>query len=74
MATESKNFFGGMLGNAEDSLKSRKSRLESEETKALDRTTNTEEDGIRAEAYKRKLRNEQAAEGKTRLTTEDKRY
>lgn len=53
--------FGGMTGNAEKELKGRKTRLEEEEAKAM----NVNYD---------KKKNEDAANGKTRLTTDDKKY
>lgn len=68
------DFFGGMLGKAEKEVKGRKSRLEEQEKEALGRTSDKEEDSQRSDALKRQLRNEAASEGKTRLTTQDKKY
>lgn len=66
MATESKGFFGGMLGKAESVLVGRKKQLKDQEEEA---TSPSEKDTLA-----RKLQNERAAEGKTRLTTDDKKY
>lgn len=53
--------FGGMTGKAEGELKGRKTRLEEQEAKAMN--TNYDE-----------KKNKDAADGKTRLTTDDKKY
>lgn len=53
--------FGGMTGQAEKDLKGRKTRLEEQEAKAMN--TNYDE-----------KKNKDAADGKTRLTTDDKKY
>lgn len=58
-----KSFFGGMVGNAETELKTRKDRLQEAEDKA----TNTQDTS-------RQKKNEDAANGKIRLTTQDKKY
>jgi hypothetical protein len=68
------NFFGGMLGKAEEALKGRTKQIASQEDEALGRTSDKEEDSVRKDAKQRQLRNEQAAEGKTRLSTADKKY
>ena len=53
--------FGGMTGKAEKELRGRKSRLQEQEEKAMDTS------------YDEK-KNKDAAAGKTRLTTDDKKY
>lgn len=53
--------FGGMTGKAEGELRGRKTRLEEQEAKVLN--TNYDE-----------KKNKDAADGKTRLTTDDKKY
>lgn len=53
--------FGGMTGKAEGELRGRKTRLEEQEAKAMN--TNYDE-----------KKNKDAADGKTRLTTDDKKY
>lgn len=52
---------GGMSGKAEKALRGRKEQLDDQEAKALNTT------------YDEK-KNKDAAEGKTRLTTDDKKY
>lgn len=52
---------GGMSGKAEKALRERKEQLDDQEAKALNTT------------YDEK-KNKDAAEGKTRLTTDDKKY
>lgn len=62
MAT--KTIFGGLLGKAEKDLKERPDRLAEAEAAAMGG----------GEDAARKKKNEDAANGKTRLTTEDKKY
>lgn len=54
-------FFGGGLGKAEKAIKGRDEQLKEQEAKAM---------GV---SYDKK-KNEDAANGKTRLTTDDKKY
>ncbi len=56
------NFFGGLLGKAESNLKDRKKQLEDQEKEAM------------GDSKERQQKNEDAALGKTRLTTSDKKY
>lgn len=53
--------FSGMLGKAEKELTGRKDRLKEQEAKALDTTYDAKN-------------NQDAADGKKRLTTDDKKY
>lgn len=62
MAT--KTIFGGMLGSAEKDIKERPNRLQEAEDKAM---------GGGDDAA-RKKKNEDAANGKVRLVTDDKKY
>jgi hypothetical protein len=66
MATELKGFFGGLLGKAESAIKGRGKQLQEQEDEIM---SSSEKD-----TRERKRKNEQAADGKTRLTTDDKKY
>lgn len=56
------DFFGGMLGVAEKKISGRQKQLDDQEKQIL------------GDEEARKKKNESAAEGKTRLTTQDKKY
>ena len=56
-------FFKGMLGKAENEIKTRKDRLAEEEKKAMG-----------GPSTERDKQNVDAANGKIRLTTDDKKY